>query len=230
VRTRTEAIETAAVLEEAVARLRRADPGLRAVILFGSAAWAEEMARDLDLLILTEGQPEESILHDLLTDLPLPVDLVIRRVGEPLGGLAPAIRAGRLIWGDPRILEEALSGMPVPSPEEVWQTLAAAEDYARLAQEATSPLRRDRHYRTAFNTLFEAARLAVMIYLGTDEERWGRLSRALPPGLAELFRRLIHHLHIRFWYEGEYPKEQAAEAFRLWKEEVQRFIERLLPR
>jgi predicted nucleotidyltransferase len=57
VRTRTEAIETAAVLEEAVARLRRADPGLRAVILFGSAAWAEEMARDLDLLILTEGQP-----------------------------------------------------------------------------------------------------------------------------------------------------------------------------
>jgi hypothetical protein len=48
VRTRTEAIETAAVLEEAVARLRRADPGLRAVILFGSAAWAEEMARDLD--------------------------------------------------------------------------------------------------------------------------------------------------------------------------------------
>jgi predicted nucleotidyltransferase len=41
VRTRTAAIETAAVLEEAVARLRRADPGLQAVILFGSAAWAE---------------------------------------------------------------------------------------------------------------------------------------------------------------------------------------------
>ncbi|WP_448595409.1 hypothetical protein [Thermoflexus hugenholtzii] len=229
-RARAKTIETAAVLEEAVARLRRADPGLRAVVLFGSAAWAEEMARDLDLLILTEGQPEESRLHDLLADLPLPVNLVLRRVREPLGGLAPAIRAGRPIWGDPRILEEALSGMPVPSPEEIWQTLAAAEDYARLAQEAISPLRRDRHYRTAFHTLFEAVRLAVMIYLGTDEERWGRLQRALPPELAALFRRLIRHLHIRFRYEGEYPREQAGEAFRVWKEEVQRFIERLLPR
>jgi predicted nucleotidyltransferase len=230
VRPRAGAIETAAVLEEAVARLRQADPGLRAVILFGSAAWAKQMARDLDLLILTEGQPEESILHGLLADLPLPVDLVIPRVGEPLGRLAPAIRAGRLICGDPRILDEASSGVPVPSPEEVWRTLAAAEDYARLAQEATSPLRRDRHYRTAFNTLFEAARLAVMIYLGTDEERWEHLSRALPPELAEIFRRLIRHLHIRFWYEGDYPREQSSESFCLWKEEVQRFIERLLSR
>ncbi|SNB52399.1 hypothetical protein SAMN02746019_00023080 [Thermoflexus hugenholtzii JAD2] len=180
-RAKAEAIEMAAVLEEAVARLRRADPGLRAVILFGSAAWAGEVARDLDLLILTEGWPEGSALHDLLADLPLPVDLVIRRVGEPLGRLAPAIRAGRLIWGDPQILEEALSGMPVPSPEEVWQTLAAAEDYARLAQEAVSPLRRDRHYRTAFNTLFEAARLAVMIYLSTDEDAGGAFSVRFPP-------------------------------------------------
>lgn len=221
--------ERTAGLEQVVARLRRTDPRIRAIVLFGSAVWAPDLARDLDILVVTESEPREGDDgQDLFRDLPCSVDLVIRRVGDPLGSLAAAVRAGRLLWGDPRVIREALSGMPVPSPAEVWQTIHAAEDYARLAQAASNPWRQDRHYRTAFNTLFEAARLAVMHYLGTEEERWGQLQKALPPVFASSFRRLVHHLHIRFWYEGDYPRDRPLEAFEQWKEEVQGFVQALM--
>ncbi len=220
--------ERTAWLEQVIARLRQADPRIRAIVLFGSAGWMPDLARDLDILVITESEPQEgNDGQDLFRDLPCSVDLVIRRVGDPLGSLAAAVRAGRLLWGDPQVVREALSGMPVPSPEEIWQTIHAAEDYARLAQAASNPWRQDRHYRTAFNTLFEAARLAVMHYLGT-EERWGQLQKALPSAFASSFQRLVHHLHIRFWYEGDYPRDRPLESFEQWKEDVRRFVQALM--
>jgi predicted nucleotidyltransferase len=63
-----------AVARQAAERLLAADPGIRAIVLFGSAAYAPDLARDLDLLVLTSQKRDLEVYLRAVEDEPLPVD------------------------------------------------------------------------------------------------------------------------------------------------------------
>ena len=216
-----------AVARQAVERLLAADPDIRAIVLFGSAAYAPELARDLDLLVLTSKKrdPEVYLQAVAVEEEPLPVDLVVREVGER-EGLFPGPAGGRLLWGDEGLWEEVRRSLAWDR-EEVEARLRGAEKCLRLALEEGKPQDRDWWLRKAFDALFDAARMGVMIHLGTGQSRWGQLARELPPGQREEFRRLINTLHILYAYEGRYPQEGVEEHFAYWKGEVEGFLRSL---
>ena len=82
----------------------------------------------------------------------------------------------------------------------------------------------------AFNALFDAARYAAMTYLVTDETRWGNLTPRLPQPFSKQFRDFISYLHVRFSYDGLYPKDTVDETYQTWRAQVSAFIEELAAR
>ncbi|MCS7188013.1 MAG: nucleotidyltransferase domain-containing protein [Armatimonadetes bacterium] len=215
------------LLTKIVSSLRTADLNIVAIVLFGSAVYAPDLARDIDLLVITrEPKDWEHYLDAALkASEGWDVDIVVRKVGEKVGRLNSAVRAfGRLIWGDERWLQGVIDAMPVPTFEDARRTIGEAEADAREAMTTRDEWHADRRWRSAFNWLFEAARLAAMAFLNTDEGRWGVLRGQLPQPFNDEFRAIANALHIRFWYEGDYPHENTEWHFQTWRDRVAQFI------
>jgi hypothetical protein len=64
--------------------------------------------------------------------------------------------------------------------DEAGAALRVARRLFNLAKETSEVLDRDRLFREAFDSLFHAARIAVITYLSTEVSRWGLLRRMLP--------------------------------------------------
>lgn len=222
--------EIESLLKEAVRRLRRADPKIRAIVLFGSGAYAPHLARDLDLLIVTDEKKDLSLYWEALEGLRsrFDFDLVVVRSGEYVGdGLKGAILAfGRPVWGEVQAVREVLKGMPPPAFEDAKERIRSAEVHLESASRASGELKRNL-LKDAFNALFDAARLASMAFLGTEESRWGEIKKSLPEPLRERFEGFIRVLHVRYFYQGDFDPEKGEEAFRQWRNEVERFIKEL---
>lgn len=217
------------LLKELCARLVCADPDIRDVIQFGSSVYAAEQARDVDLLVTTLSRKELGIYWDAIGDAPLNVDLVVREPGDRIGDwIAWGVCAtGRVLHGDGETTKEAERGMPVPTYDQARLRLDAGDRYLENARQATDEGLRDVHYRTAFNALFDAARSAAMTYLDTEQTRWGELRRGLPQRYAEAFRHFIDILHVRYFYDGEYLREDVEGEYQRWRDDVSRFIKAL---
>ena len=209
-------------------QLVQADPDILAIVQFGSSIYAPESARDLDLLIFTRDRKAYGVYDDATLDFPLPIDPVPHSIDRPLGGyLAASVAAwGKLLYGERYTVERMIEKMPVPTYDEARQEVSIADDYFQLAQHESHDFRREAHYRTAFNTLFDCARLAAMAYLNTDQTRWGELRRQLPEPYREQFRQTINHLHIGFFYDRALPTPVEAE-YQKWRDVVFQFIDNL---
>ncbi len=215
------------LLSRIVEALRNVDPNIIAVILFGSAVYAPDLARDIDLLVVTKEPKDLRQYLDAAIDASegWDVDLIVRKVDEKIGRLGAAIKAfGRLIWGDEHWLQEVMDALPVPTFNDARRTINEAEADAREAMTTQDEWHADRRWRSAFNWLFEAARLAAMAFLNTDETRWGILRGQLPQPFQDEFREIAANLHIRFWYEGDYPHENIEWHFQTWRDRVAQFI------
>jgi hypothetical protein len=131
----------------------------------------------------------------------------------------------RLLYGEGRYLLEYAKYLGDPTFEEARASLKAALDYFELSKRTEDPLVRDRHLRVAFNTLFHAARSASMVYLSTD------ISRLIGGKLTEpyktIFNEFINTLHIKYFYNGEYPRENIEEEFSRWVGRVEEYISKL---
>ncbi|MCS7252465.1 MAG: nucleotidyltransferase domain-containing protein [Armatimonadetes bacterium] len=208
---------------QAAELLRRFDPNIRAIVLFGSAVYAPKLANDLDLLVITERKRKDEVYWDAVCGLPVWVDVIVHRVGEPLSGLiAAGVRAfGQLIWGDVGAVEEVLPKIPVPTFEESMKRIEEAELIFRTANAEHAGI-----YREAFNALFDAARMAVMAFLNTEETRWGELRKRLPQRFERRFRRIVNRLHVAYFYRGHLP-DDIESAFKRWRRVVERFIDDL---
>lgn len=207
-------------LKEAVAALHRVDPAIRAIVLFGSAVYAPKWAQDLDLLVITERKRKRERYLDAVGDLPIWVDVIVQSVGKPLmAQVTTGVKAfGRLVWGDVEAVREVLPTMPVSTLDEARHRIEEAELLFRTATPEFSGV-----YRDAFNALFDAARMAAMAFLNTEETRWGELRRQLPPHLGRRFRRIIDRLHFAYFYHGQLPPD-IDRVFRRWRNIVERFI------
>ena len=215
------------LLSKVVRLLLRVDNKICAVVLIGSFAWFPDLARDIDIVVITESNLPTDAYWDAVADFPKPVDVVVLRKGEKAKGLVLALRVGVLLWGDEGAVKETIENMPVPTLKDAHDWLDLARDALREDLTETDPDRQDKRFRNAFNLLFEAARVAAMWFLDTEEGRWGELRRQLPNPFAEQFRQFINTLHIAYWYDGDYPQERVEEEFERWHREVLAFIDGL---
>ena len=215
------------LLSKVVRLLLRVDNKICAVVLIGSFAWFPDLARDIDIVVITESNLPTDAYWDAVADFPKPVDVVVLRKGEKAKGLVLALRVGVLLWGDEGAVKETIENMPVPTLKDAHDCLDLARDAVREGLTETDPDRQDKWFRNAFNLLFEAARVAAMWFLDTEEGRWGELRRQLPNPFSEQLRQFINTLHIAYWYDGDYPQERVEEEFERWHREVLAFIDGL---
>jgi len=215
------------LLDNIVKRLIEVDGKISAIALIGSFVWFPELARDVDIVVITESDLPSEAYWDAVSNLPKPVDIVVLRRGEKAKGLALALRAGVLLWGDVEAVKEATKNMPVPTFEQALRVANRARRYLEMGLNSSDPIDRDMDIRNAFNGLFDAARMAAMCFLETEETRWGELRRQLPPPFNERFRQIIDALHVAYFYNDLYPTENISEAFERWHNEVVSFIDGL---
>jgi len=226
-RVSTAIVADSELLSKVVRLLLRVDDKICAVVLIGSFVWFPDLARDIDIVVITESDLPTEAYWDAVADLPKPVDVIVLRKGEKARGLTLALRVGVLLWGDESAVKEAIENMPVPNLKDAHDWLDLARDALGEGLTETDPDRQDKRFRNAFNLLFKGARVAAMWFLDTEEGRWGELRRQLPNPFSEQFRQFINTLHIAYWYDGDYPQERVEEEFEHWHREVLAFIDGL---
>ena len=218
-------------LREFVKRLLEYDPNIVEVVQFGSSVYAPEYAKDVDLLVITRKMKEYSGYLDFL-DLegsPINIDVLVFDVRKiPKRDLLRSILGSfRLLYGEGRYLLEYAKYLGDPTFEEARASLKAALDYFELSKRTEDPLVKDRHLRVAFDALFHAARLASMVYLSTDIGRWGLIRRELTEPYKTILNEFINTLHIKYFYNGEYPREDVEGEFDKWVRKVGEYISEL---
>jgi len=209
--------------------LLRYDPQIVEIIQFGSSVYAPNYAKDLDVLVFTQAQKDSGYINALdELDLPYDVDIVVHPVDSKLNKsfAVGVLGAYNVLRGDGAYLKGAID-MENPTYEEAWATLETAETYLRVANETESKWTKDRHIRDAFNALFHGARIASMVYLSMEEGGWGKVKRALPPSDRTEFEEYIDVLHVKYFYDGDYPKENIQKEFECWAEKVKDYVKRL---
>ncbi|MDA8065811.1 MAG: hypothetical protein M0031_09985 [Thermaerobacter sp.] len=215
------------------------DPTVRDLTLIGSVVYAPDIARDYDLVVTTNSQRDHDTLwQDLFVALNeksnRTVDLVLRRPGERIRGLARAITAGRALWGGGGTIAEASQffqegGGIVSSFVEAMSWLKGAEHRIQSAIAVDDANLKDIEYKQAFDALFQAARVAALTYLGWDQTNWGGVAHELPWPYNRDFREMIGTLHVAYAYDGNYPKDPqlAIMEFDEWKTKVETLVKEL---
>jgi hypothetical protein len=213
-------------LQLAVKRLLEYDPDIVEVVQFGSSVYAPELSRDVDLLVITKKAREYRGYLDAVS--PLEADVIVVEVGEAVGEslLRGVLGSSRILYGDGSYLAELAKRLGDPSFEEARASLKAALDYFELSKRTEDDLVRDRHVRAAFDALFHAARSASTAYLSTEVGRWG-CARKLEEPFRTIFGEFIETLHIKYSYNGDYPKENLEEEFKKWFKRVEEYVSAL---
>ena len=201
------------------------DPDIVAIVQFGSSVYAPEGAQDVDLLVLTKERKDYGLYLGATEEAFCGVDVIPVEVGEEIGWpVALGVRAtGRLLYGDGNLVERMVRNVPVPTFGEARKLLSRADRYFQSGGAESDPFFRETDYRTAFNTLFDAARLAAMAFLDTEQTRWGYLRGQLPAPFEEQFREIIDTLHVDYFYRRGLPGEVEQE-YRCWRGKVEQFI------
>jgi len=216
------------VLRRICAKLLEYDQGIVEIVLFGSSVYAPELSKDVDLLVFSANPKNLDVYMDAVDEInpPFNVDIVVVKPGQSLREefIRGVLGAFEVLYGDGSYVLSYAEKLGDPTFEEARAALRASRDYFELALRAGDELLRDRHIREAFNTLFHAARIAAMTYLSTEVARWGLLRRMLPEPYSSKFKEFIEVLHIRYFYNGEYPEEGIREEFEKWYRRVEEFI------
>lgn len=209
--------------------LLRYDPQIVEIIQFGSSIYAPGYARDLDVLVFTQGQKDSGYIDAVdELDLPYDVDIIVQPVDRRLNNSLAigVLGAHRVLHGSGSCLRGAID-MEDPTYEEAWTAFDIAREDFSQALSGEQPLKKDRRIRNAFDGLFHASRIASMVYLSIEEGGWGKVKRALPPSYRVEFEEYIDVLHVKYFYHGQYPKEDIREEFEDWAEKVRTYVERL---
>jgi hypothetical protein len=215
-------------LEELCRRLLEYDREIVEIVQFGSSVYAPECSKDVDLLVITRKAKEYDGYLDAANprDAPFNVDILVLNAGDKLREelLRGILGAFKILYGSGEYLLKYARELGDPTFEEARSSLRVAALLLKLALETTDPLDRDRLYREAFDALFHAARMASMVYLSTEVSRWGFIKRELPEPYRTSFNEFINMLHIKYFYEGNYPKDRVEEEFREWYKKVEAYV------
>jgi len=203
------------------------DKDIVEIIQFGSSVYAPEYAWDVDLLVITKDKKEYGGYLDCLDDFDFICDVVVREAGDKLksGFACNILGAFEELYGEGGHLKEMTEDFE-PRFREARSYIRGAKEDMGMAGRGEDEDDRDRRIRTAFNSLFHAARLAAMSYLATENTRWGGIKRRLPLPYKKEFEEFINTLHVDYFYNGNYPANYE-EAFGKWYKKVEEFVSKL---
>ena len=218
-------------LGELCKKLIKYDQDIVEIIQFGSSIYAPEYSKDIDLLVITKKAKEYSKYLDIANpkNAPINVDILVFNIDdkprkELLRGILGAFK---ILYGSGEYLLKYAKELGDPTFEEAKSSLRVATALLKLALETVNPLDKDRLCREAFDTLFHAARIALMVYLSTEISRWGFIKRELPEPYKTNFNEFISTLHINYFYNGNYPKDKVKEEFYEWFKKVETYVNSL---
>jgi len=211
-------------------RLVQYDPEIIEVVQFGSSVYAPEYAKDVDLLVITRrekaygGYLDASNPEDILFD----VDIVVLEVGKSptRGFLRNVSGAFKVLYGDGKSILKYVETLGDPTFDEARSSLRVANILMDQALKTENKFDRDRLIREAFDALFNAARIASMTYLSGEVSRWGLIRRSMPEPYKGEFEAFISILHLKYFYNGEYPKESVEEEFSNWFRRVEVYVQK----
>lgn len=234
------------MLRKICEKLVKRDPDIVEIIGFGSSVYAPEHARDLDLLVFTKVRKDYGVYLDATCDVydeldfVKNIDVVPCEAGKQIDRLLGigVLGAYEILYGDGSYLRDAtrrvreyLKGqLENPTFEDAWSHITgvggAINDF-KSAKRAKSASERERCIREAFDHLFHSSRIASMVYLSIEETRWGKIRRMLPSPYGGEFREIANTLHIKYFYEGNYPREMVTKEFNKWLKKVEDYVRRL---
>jgi hypothetical protein len=212
-------------------KLLEYDPGIIEIIQFGSSLYAPSCAKDIDLLILTTSRkaPHSAYMDKILElNLPFDVDIVVSELGMPISKslLAHVIGAYEVLYGSGDVLSDLVEQFN-PTFNEVHAAIETGKKNLADAKSAEDSDVKDSHIRIAFNQLFHAARLASMVYIGTEKGRWGKIKSELPNRYRDEFQEFIDTLHIDYFYNGNYPRDKIWDEFERWCAKVEAHVKNI---
>jgi len=220
---------TSDTMEKICRCLLEYDPDIVEIVRFGSSVYAPKYARDIDLLVVTKEEKGYGGYLDSLDKLGLPfdVDIVVREAGNALqrNFASQVLGAFEILYGDGKCLAEMTREFD-PSFEEAYAAMRAAKREMEGLSEIEKREDREWIIRTAFNNLFHASRIAAMAFLSTENARWGRIKRNLPQPYRDRFDEFINVLHIKYFYNRDYP-EDFEEEFEKRHRKVEDFVKSL---
>ena len=218
-------------LEKLCKKLLEYDPNIVEVIQFGSSIYAPQYAKDIDLLVITkkiknyEGYFDATNPEDALFNVDVLVFEINKTPRQDL--LRSILGAFKVLYGNGKYLLEYVKTLTDPTFDEARSSLRIAFSLMKLAFETKNQLDKDRSIREAFDSLFHAAKIASMVYLSIEVSRRGLIKKELPEPYKNKFNEFINILHIKYFYNGEYPKEKIKEEFNLWFNKVKEYINEL---
>jgi hypothetical protein len=215
-------------IEEICKCLLTYDREIVEIVQFGSSVYAPKYAKDIDLLIFTNSNKKVTDYIDFLTDLDLPCnfDVIVKGVGETLNNRLACniLGAYDIIYGSGKWIQKAAAGID-PTFEDAYKTLRDSKITLDLSRGNYNE--HDWLIRTSFNGLFDAARVASMAYLSIENVRWGTVKKKLPSPYRKEFQMFINILHVKYFYNGDYPKRKVRREFDKWYKRVERYINAL---
>ena len=215
-------------LETICKSLLQYDPDIVEVIQFGSSVYAPQYAGDVDLLVITKDVKDYGGYLDAANpaNACFNTDVAVFKVGQMPGKdfIRNVLGAFKILYGDGQQLLKYAEILGDPTFDEAKSSLRVASSLMKLSLETENQLDRDRLAREAFDALFHAARIASMVYLSAEVTRWGLIRRSLPEPYKSRFEAFINILHVKYFYNGEYPEKKARKEFDRWFKKVEKYV------
>jgi len=216
-----------------IEKLLEADNSIKEIVLFGSAIYKPDTAKDIDLIILTE--LDRSELLELVMDFDDIENLdvvIVNDVSEISKSLHMSILVfGVLLYGEGKIFEHIKEVIEVPNDfKEAIAYFGLARNDLKSAFKQKQQIQQEIMVSSAFNKLFDATRTGVQIFLCSEITRWGQLKKKLPAELKSKFGKIIDNCHMKYGYEKRFPttKKEIEDEFKKWDEYVGKFINELM--
>jgi len=218
-------------LEGICENLIKYDPDIVEIIKFGSSVYAPEYAKDVDLLIFTKDKKPCEGYFDAAyeIDVSFNVDVLVFQLDEKIREelLRGVIGAHEVLYGSGETLIRLAKTLGDPTFDDAKASMKVSKGLMELYKVEEDLTTRDRLVREAFDGLFHAARLASMTYLSTEVARWGVIKAQLPHPHRMAFDNFIKTLHIKYFYNGEYPRDGIEEEFKRWFKLVKDYVDTL---
>ena len=109
--------------------------------------------------------------------------------------------------------------------EEARSSLKVASLLINLASETSNPLDKDLLIREAFESIFHASRIALTTFLLKEVKKLGSVEN--DSLYKDKFKEFFRTLHLKYSYNGDYPREKFVEEFNLWLENVEKYVNEL---
>jgi len=138
--------------------------------------------------------------------------------------LRGVIGAHEVLHGSGETLLRLAKTLGDPTFDDAKSSIKVSKGLMELYKVEEDPTTRDRLVREAFDGLFHAARLASMVYLSTEVARWGAIKAQLPHLHKVAFDNFIKTLHLKYFYNGEYPRDRIEGELKRWLKLTEEYV------